>query len=135
MRKLLLAGVFLVLTAGCQLFDKPGYYGTDGSYTPPERGVFTVLSEGATAAGGAGLPWAGAVGGLLGLIGGAGAFLTDKKRKKDMKGVVKLFNELKPKLSDISNDKQLEKFILKYAPEDSPFGKALKQAWKALKSV
>lgn len=137
MRKVLAittAALIVFALSACQFFDSPGYYAADGTYYPPEKGVFTVLSEGASAAGAAGVPWAGAAGGLLGLIGGIGAFLADKGRKKNLAGMVELLDRLKPQIHAITNEEQLEAFILRVAPEDTKFGAALKAMWKRMQT-
>ena len=133
MKKLLLSLAVVLFVAACQFWDSPAYTDDGGVNHPAKKGVVTVLSEGARAAGGAGVPYAGAVGGLLAILGGLGTYLVDKRHKKNLRSMVKLLNDLKPELAAITNDQDLDTLILKYASPKTKFGRALEKAWAQVK--
>ena len=124
----------LVLVVGCQLFDSGPTTRADGTVEPGKKGVITQVAEGATAAGGVGVPFAGLIGTALGIIGGIGAHVKNKQNRRNLAGMVELVDKIKPQLKDLANDEELEALIMK-ATAGTKFGEALKRAHSSLKKI
>ena len=124
----------LVLVVGCQLFDSGPTTRADGTVEPGKRGVITQIAEGATAAGGVGVPFAGLAGTALGIIGGIGAWFSNKKRKHTLKSTVELIERLKPKVAEMTGSEDLKNLIVNVTG-NTKYGEALKKAHAALKKV
>ncbi len=124
----------VLLMAGCMLFDSGPTTLADGTVVPGKKGVITQVAEGAMAAGGLGVPFAGLIGTALGLIGGIGAHVKSKQNRRNLAGMVELVDKIKPQLKELANDEELEALIMK-ATAGTKFGDALKKAHSALKKI
>lgn len=123
-----------LLLTGCMLWDCPDRTLPDGTKVPGKKGLVTQMSEGATAAGAVGVPFAGLIGAALGLIGGVGAHIKNKQNKRNLAGMVELVDKIKPQLKELANDEELEALIMK-ATAGTKFGDALKRAHSSLKKI
>ena len=124
----------LVLVTGCILFDSGPTTLPDGTVVPGEKGVITQIAEGATAAGGAGVPFAGLIGTALGIIGGIGAHVKNKQNKRNLAGMVELVDKIKPQLKELAIDEDLEALIMK-STEGTKFGDALRKMHSSMKKI
>ena len=123
--------ICLLFVAGCIMFDT---YDAQGRLV--ERGAISRAAEGGQALGAAGVPWIGLGGSLLGIIGAVGAYVKNRKVRKNGEATVQLLDELKKEAGNIANDEDVERLIVKYAPPDkSEFGKYLAKIHKSLKKI
>ena len=123
-----------LLCFGCQV----GTYDNNrnGILEENEVGVANKAADVAIVARDAGVPFGGLAAGIFGMIATIGTYLRGRSRNNSdkMKTVV-LLDKIKDEIKDLSTDADVEKIILKYATQDTPFGRALKKAHTAVKRL
>ena len=118
--------------AGCAALF--GEFDTEtGAYTPGLVAKATGLAKGA---GTLGVPYATAGAGLLGIIGTIGTWFQQKRqRKQDAKHFVRVIEEVKDQVVDLTNRQDVKDLVRRVAPPDTTkFGRFLAEAHAEFKN-